>query len=136
MEKHVANAQIVAEFLKENEAVEWVNYPGLSSHPDYHLAKSLIPKGPGAMLSFGLKGGRDAGRKFIESVRLASHLANVGDAKTLVIHPASTTHQQMNAEALIAAGIGEGMVRLSVGIEDPDDITDDLKQALRASQKD
>ena len=87
------------------------------------------------MLSFGLKGGRDAGRKFIESVRLASHLANVGDAKTLVIHPASTTHQQMDREALTAAGIGEGMVRFSVGIEDPDDITDDLRQALRASQK-
>ena len=87
------------------------------------------------MLSFGLKGGRDAGRKFIESVRLASHLANVGDAKTLVIHPASTTHQQMDGEALTAAGIGEGMVRFSVGIEDPDDITDDLRQALRASQK-
>ena len=135
MEKHVANAQRVAEFLEGNEAVEWVNYPGLSSHPDYDLAKRLIPKGPGAMLSFGLQGGRDAGRKFIESVRLASHLANVGDAKTLVIHPASTTHQQMDAKALAAAGISEGMVRFSVGIEDPDDITDDLRQALRASQK-
>ena len=135
MQQHVINAQTVAEFLENSEAVEWVNYPGLSSHTDYGLAKELMPKGPGAMLSFGLRGGREAGRKFIESVRLASHLANVGDAKTLVIHPASTTHQQMNAEALSAAGIGEGMVRLSVGIEDPDDITEDLKQALRASQK-
>ncbi len=115
--------------------MEWVNYPGLISHADHDLANQLMPKGPGAMLSFGLRGGREAGRKFIESVRLASHLANVGDAKTLVIHPASTTHQQMNAEALSAAGIGEGMVRLSVGIEDPDDITGDLKQALRATEK-
>jgi O-acetylhomoserine (thiol)-lyase len=135
MQKHVANAQAAAEFLEAEEAVEWVNYPGLQSHPDHALARKLIPKGPGAMLSFGLKGGRAAGRKFIESVKLASHLANVGDAKTLVIHPASTTHQQMNAGALAAAGIGEGMIRLSVGIEDPDDIIADLKQAIRASQK-
>ncbi|MBT6096345.1 MAG: O-acetylhomoserine aminocarboxypropyltransferase [Rhodospirillaceae bacterium] len=135
MQKHVSNAQTVAEFLEGQEAVEWVNYPGLAAHPDHDLAKHLIPKGPGAMLSFGLKGGRAAGRTFIESVKLASHLANVGDAKTLVIHPASTTHQQMNAEALNAAGIGEGMIRLSVGIEDVDDIVGDLKQAIRASQK-
>jgi O-acetylhomoserine (thiol)-lyase len=135
MEKHVANAQKVAEFLQGEEAVEWVNYPGLKSHPDHDLAKRLIPKGPGAMLSFGLKGGRAAGRKFIETVKLASHLANVGDAKTLVIHPASTTHQQMSADALAAAGIGEGMVRLSVGIEDAGDIIDDLRRAIRASQK-
>jgi len=135
MQKHVANAQAVSEFLEGEEAVEWVNYPGLSSHPDHELAGKLIPKGPGAMLSFGVKGGRTAGRKFIESVKLASHLANVGDAKTLVIHPASTTHQQMNADALAAAGIGEGMIRLSVGIEDADDIIADLKQAIRASQK-
>ncbi|MDD9878690.1 MAG: O-acetylhomoserine aminocarboxypropyltransferase [Magnetovibrio sp.] len=135
MQKHVANAQAVAEFLDGADAVEWVNYPGLATHPDNALAKRLIPKGPGAMLSFGLKGGRAAGRRFIESVNLASHLANVGDAKTLVIHPASTTHQQMSADALEAAGIGEGMVRLSVGIEDAGDIIGDLKQALRASQK-
>ena len=135
MQKHVANAQAVAAFLEDEEAVEWVNYPGLASHPDHDLAARLIPKGPGAMLSFGLKGGRPAGRTFIETVKLASHLANVGDAKTLVIHPASTTHQQMSAEALQAAGIGEGMVRLSVGIEDAEDIVADLKQAIRASQK-
>ena len=135
MQKHVSNAEVVANFLDSDKAVEWVNYPGLKSHPDYDLAQRLLPKGSGAMLSFGLKGGRAAGRKFIESVKLASHLANVGDAKTLVIHPASTTHQQMNPEALAAAGVGEGMVRLSVGIEDPKDITGDLKQALRASQK-
>ncbi len=135
MEKHVANAQRVAEFLEGNDAVEWVNYPGLPSHPDHELAKRLLPKGSGAILSFGLKGGRAAGKTFIESVRLASHLANIGDAKTLVIHPASTTHQQMTADALEAAGIGEGMVRLSVGLEDCADIIDDLKQAIRASQK-
>ena len=135
MQKHIANAATVSEFLEGSEAVEWVNYPGLASHPDHDLARRLIPKGPGAMLSFGLKGGRAAGRAFIESVGLASHLANVGDAKTLVIHPASTTHQQMSAEALATAGIGEGMVRLSVGIEDADDIIADLKQAIRASQK-
>ena len=135
MQKHISNAQAIAEFLEDQEVVEWVNYPGLTSHPDHDLAKSLIPKGPGAMLSFGLKGGRAAGRKFIETVKLASHLANVGDAKTLVIHPASTTHQQMNAQALKSAGIGEGMIRLSVGIEDIDDIIGDLKQATRASQK-
>ena len=135
MQKHISNAQAIAEFLEDQEVVEWVNYPGLKSHPDHDLAKSLIPKGPGAMLSFGLKGGRAAGRKFIETVKLASHLANVGDAKTLVIHPASTTHQQMNAQALKAAGIGEGMIRLSVGIEDVDDIIGDLKQAIGASQK-
>ena len=135
MQKHVSNAQAVAEFLELSEAVEWVNYPGLKSHPDYDLAKNLLPKGAGAILSFGLKGGRTAGRKFIETVELASHLANVGDAKTLVIHPASTTHQQMNAAALEAAGIGEGMIRLSVGLEDISDITADLKRALKASAK-
>ena len=135
MDKHVANAARVAEFLENADEVEWVNYPGLASHRDHEIARRLIPKGPGSMLSFGIRGGREAGRKFIESVKLASHLANVGDAKTLVIHPASTTHQQMSAEALDAAGIGEAMVRLSVGIENPDDIIADLKQALRVSQK-
>ena len=135
MQKHVANAQEVAEFLESSEEVEWVNYPGLKSHPDYNLANKLLPKGAGAILSFGLNAGRAAGRKFIETVQLASHLANVGDAKTLVIHPASTTHQQMNAKALEAAGIGEGMIRLSVGLEDINDITADLKRALKASAK-
>ena len=122
-------------FLDAQEEVEWVNYPNLKSHPDHELAKRLLPKGAGSILSFGIKGGRSAGRKFIESVVLASHLANVGDAKTLVIHPASTTHQQMSADDLAVAAIGEGMIRLSVGIEDVQDIIDDLKQALRASQK-
>jgi len=135
MQKHVANAEAVAEFLEEREEVEWVNYPSLKSHPDHELAKDLLPKGAGSILSFGIQGGRDAGRKFIESVNLASHLANIGDAKTLVIHPGSTTHQQMSAADLKSAGIGEGMIRLSVGIEDADDIIADLKQALRVSQK-
>ena len=135
MQKHVANAQTVAEFLENAEEVEWVNYPGLKSHRDYDLAKQLLPKGAGTILSFGLKGGRLAGRKFIETVQLASHLANVGDAKTLVIHPASTTHQQMNTEALVAAGIGEGMIRLSIGLEDNRDIITDLNRALRAASK-
>ena len=135
MQKHVINAQAVAEFLDQADEVEWVNYPGLKSHQDFNLAKKLLPKGAGAILSFGLQGGRAAGRKFIETVQLASHLANVGDAKTLVIHPASTTHQQMNAEALEAAGIDEGMIRLSVGLEDSEDIITDLKRALRSAVK-
>ncbi len=135
MQKHVSNTQIIAEFLENSEEVEWVNYPGLKSHMDYKLAKKILPKGCGAILSFGLKGGRGAGRKFIESVKLASHLANIGDAKSLVIHPASTTHQQMTAEALATAGISEGMVRLSVGLEGSNDLIAELKQALRASQK-
>jgi len=134
MPQHVANAQAVAEFLEGHEAVEWVLYPGLESHPDYELAQRLLPKGSGAIFSFGIRGGREAGRKFIERLQVFSHLANVGDAKSLVIHPASTTHQQMSAEALELAGVGEDLVRLSVGLEDKDDLIDDLKQALRASQ--
>jgi O-acetylhomoserine (thiol)-lyase len=135
MARHVANAQQAAEFLKANPAVTWVNYPGLPDHPDHALAQRLFPNGFGGIVSFGIKGGRVAGRKFIEALRLASHLANVGDAKTLVIHPASTTHQQLDAEALKAAGLSEDLVRLSIGIEDPADILDDLAQALKASQK-
>lgn len=111
-------------------------HPDLPSHRDHALAKRLLPKGAGSIISFGVKGGRAAGAKFIEGCSLASHLANVGDAKTLVIHPASTTHQQMTAAQLATAGVGEDMVRLSVGLEDPADIVDDLKRALRASQKD
>jgi len=107
----------------------------VSSHPDHELAKELLPKGAGAILSFGIIGGREAGRRFIENVQLASHVANVGDAKTLVIHPASTTHQQLSAEDLAAAGVGEDLIRLSVGLEDPEDIIADLARALRASQK-
>ena len=135
VQRHVENAVKVAAFLDGSEEVEWVNHPSVASHPDHELAKELLPKGAGAILSFGIKGGCEAGRKFIESVKLASHLANVGDAKTLVIHPGSTTHQQMSAEALEAAGISENLVRVSVGIEDVSDIIADLKAGLRASQR-
>ncbi len=133
--RHVENTAKVVDFLERHAAVDWVAYPGLAGHPDHALARKLFPKGCGSMVAFGIKGGRAAGARFINAVRLASHLANVGDAKTLVIHPASTTHQQMNAAALAAAGVGEDMVRLSVGLEDAADIIDDLGQALRVSQK-
>lgn len=135
MARHVSNAEAVVAALVENDAVEWVRHPSNPDHPDHELAKRILPKGAGAILSFGIRGGRDAGRKFIESVELASHLANVGDARTLVLHPASTTHQQMSADDLDAAGIGEELIRVSVGIEDPDDIIEDLTKALRISQK-
>jgi O-acetylhomoserine (thiol)-lyase len=132
--RHVANARRLAEFLSQNAAVAWVSYPELPSHPDHERAKKLLPKGCGSIFSFGIRGGREAGRRFIESLQLFSHLANVGDAKSLVIHPASTTHQQMDDAALAAAGIGEELVRLSVGLEDPEDLIEDLSRALRASQ--
>jgi O-acetylhomoserine (thiol)-lyase len=135
MERHMQNTGAVLDFLKASKAVEWVLHPSLDNHPDHQLASRLLPNGAGSIVSFGIKGGRVAGRRFIESLRLISHLANVGDAKTLVIHPASTTHQQMDAHQLAAAGIGEELVRLSVGIEGVQDIIDDLNQALRASQK-
>lgn len=135
MARHVANARAVVDFLARNEAVAWVSHPDRSDHPDHALAQKLLPKGAGSVVSFGIRGGRAAGRRFIDALKLASHLANVGDAKTLVIHPASTTHQQMDAAQLAAAGIGEDMVRLSVGIEDPADILADLGQALKISQK-
>ena len=135
MERHVANARRIAEFLEGHAAVESVGYPELASHPDHALAQDLLPRGAGAVFGFDIKGGRPAGRKFIESLDLFSHLANVGDAKSLVIHPASTTHHRMDAAALAAAGIGEGLVRLSVGLEDPADLIDDLNRALRRSQR-
>ena len=133
MRGHVENTAKVIEALATNPAVAWVTHPTRLDHPDHDLAKRLLPKGAGSIVSFGVKGGREAGRRFIEALRLASHLANVGDAKTLVIHPASTTHQQMDAAQLAAAGIGEDMVRLSVGLEDADDIIADLAQALKAA---
>ncbi|MDW8468907.1 MAG: O-acetylhomoserine aminocarboxypropyltransferase [Burkholderiales bacterium] len=135
MEKHVANARAVAEWLEKHPAVGWVSYPGLPSSPYYERAKKYLPKGPGSIFAFGVKGGREAGRRFIEAVKLHSHLANVGDAKSLVIHPASTTHQQMSDEEQIAAGIGPDMIRISVGLENLEDILWDLDQALEASQK-
>ena len=133
--RHVENTARVAAFLDGHEAVAWVLHPSLPSHEDHAPAQRLLPKGAGSIISFGLKGGRAAGSAFIEACQLASHLANVGDAKTLVLHPASTTHQQMTAEQLAAAGVGEDMVRASIGLEDPDDIIDDLRQALRAAGK-
>jgi len=135
MDRHVGNAHRVAEFLAGHGAVEKVVHPDLASHPDHALAKELLPRGAGAVLSFEIKGGRSAGRVFIENLSLFSHLANVGDAKSLVIHPASTTHHRMDAEALRAAGIGEGLVRLSVGLEDADDLIDDLGRALNRAQR-
>ncbi len=135
MQKHTANARAVCDMLVDHDAVEWVKYPTAPDHPDRELAQRLYPRGTGAMMSFGIKGGREAGKKFIEAVTLASHLANVGDAKTLVLHPASTTHQQMSADDLAAAGISEDLIRVSVGIEDERDIVDDFQAALKASQR-
>jgi len=135
MDRHVANTAAVLAALTENPDVGWVTHPSLESHADHELAKRLLPRGAGSIVVFGVKGGRAAGRKFIESLKLVSHLANVGDAKTLVIHPASTTHRQMDAAQLAAAGIGEDMVRLSVGLEAAADIVADLGQALRAARK-
>ena len=135
MDRHVSNARAVVEFLDQAPEVSWVSYPELASHPDHELAATMLPKGAGAIFSFGVKGGREAGRKFIEAVQVFSHLANVGDAKSLVIHPGSTTHQQLSSEALASAGIGEELVRLSVGLESVEDLLGDLRRALRASQK-
>jgi O-acetylhomoserine (thiol)-lyase len=132
---HAANAIEVAEFLESHPAVGWVSYPGLPGHPDHVRAKKYFPLGPGAILGFGIKGGLEAGKKFINSVKLASHLANVLDAKTLVIHPASTTHQQLTPREQIEAGATPDFIRVSVGIEDVNDIIADLDQALRASQE-
>jgi O-acetylhomoserine (thiol)-lyase len=135
MDKHVANTRKVVEFLMANKAVESVSYPELESHPDHALAKTLLPKGCGAVFSFSIKGDRAAGRRFVEALRIFSHLANVGDAKSLVIHPASTTHFRVPSEQLAASGITEGTMRLSIGLENVDDLIDDLARGLKASQK-
>jgi O-acetylhomoserine (thiol)-lyase len=134
MQRHVANAAVVARFLADHPAVEWIRYPIFDDNPWTPLAQKYLPEGPGAVFTFGIHGGYDAGVKFIAGVELASHLANVGDAKTLVIHPASTTHQQVPHPDREAMGIGDDMIRISVGIEAVEDIVDDLDQALRASQ--
>jgi len=134
MPRHCSNALAVAKFLEGHPCVSWVNYPGLESHPDHDRAKKYLPGGQGAILGFGIKGGRPAGAKFIDGVRLCSHLANIGDAKTLVIHPATTTHQQLSDEEQVAAGVSPDFIRVSVGIEDVEDIIADLDQALRVSQ--
>ena len=135
MERHVENTRKIVAFLKAAPAVSWVSYPELPEHPDHALAAKYLPRGSGSIFAFGINGGREAGRRFIEAVRVFSHLANVGDAKSLVIHPASTTHQQMDLAALEAAGVGEDMVRLSIGLEDAEDLIDDLGRALHASQR-
>ena len=135
MQRHVENAVTIAKFLAKQEAVSGVTHPCLPDHPDHALAGQLLPRGSGAVFSFDVRGGRAAGRKLIEALSVFSHLANVGDAKSLVIHPASTTHARMDASALAAAGISDGLVRLSIGLEDPVDLIEDLTKALYRSQK-
>lgn len=135
MPRHSENALKLAQWLEKQPQVNWVNYPGLESHPDHKLAKKYLPKGQGAILGFGIKGEKQAGVKFINSVKLASHLANIGDSKTLVIHPASTTHQQLTDQEQLAAGVTPDYIRVSVGTEHIDDIIADFKQAIEASQR-
>jgi O-acetylhomoserine (thiol)-lyase len=135
MDRHCSNAQAVAEYLEDHASVKWVLYPGLKSHPDYELAKKYLPRGVGAILGFGIEGGVEAGRKFIDNLKLFSHLANVGDAKSLAIHPASTTHSQLTVDEMASAGVSPDFVRLSVGLEDIEDILWDLDQALYAAAK-
>jgi O-acetylhomoserine (thiol)-lyase len=134
MHRHVWNSQQVAEFLEKHELVEWVKYPSLPSSPYYAIAQKYMPRGAGAVFSFGIRGGYEAGKRFIDNLKIFSHLANVGDVRSLVIHPASTTHQQLSAQQQRAAGVDPEMVRISVGLEDVEDIQWDLDQALRASQ--
>jgi O-acetylhomoserine (thiol)-lyase len=135
MDRHVANARRIVEFLASHAAVESIAFPELESHPDYELAKTLLPKGCGSVFSFNIKGDRAAGQRFVESLKVFSHLANVGDAKSLVIHPASTTHFRVPAEQLAASGISEGTIRLSVGLENVDDLIEDLGRGLKMAQK-
>ncbi len=135
MDRHVQNAQRAAEFLRDHAKVSWVTYPGLDTHPDQAAAQKYLPKGPGAILGFGVKGGKEAGAKFINNLKLLSHLANVGDAKSLAIHPASTTHSQLDEEAQRKAGVTPDFVRLSIGLEDIEDILWDLDQALQEGRK-
>lgn len=135
LREHTNNALAVAKFLEASPYVSWVSYPGLESHPDYEVGQKYFKKGHGALIGFGVKGGKEAGKKFINSLKLLSHLANIGDAKSLVIHPASTTHQQLNAEDLIKAGVSEDFIRLSVGIEDVRDIIEDIDQALKIANE-
>jgi O-acetylhomoserine (thiol)-lyase len=134
LQRHSENALVVAKWLEKHPAVQWVNYPGLPTHSHYANAKKYLPNGQGAIVGFGIKGGTPAAVKFINNVKLASHLANIGDAKTLVIHPASTTHSQLTEAELAQTGVTPDFVRLSIGIEDIQDIIDDLDQALKASQ--
>ncbi len=135
MERHMANTRKVVEFLAAHPFVARVGHPMLESHPDHALALRLLPKGAGSVFSFDMKGNREQGKKFIEALKVFSHLANVGDCRSLVIHPASTTHFRMSDDALAAGGISQGTIRLSIGLEDPDDLIDDLKRALKAAEK-
>ena len=130
MDKHSSNALKIAEFLKSHNKVEWVNYPGLKSNDYYELSQKYLPNGQSGLIGFGVKGGFEAGKKFIENVSLLVHLANIGDARTLVIHPASTTHQQLSKEERESAGVTDDFIRMSVGIENPDDIIEDIDLAL------
>ena len=132
MERHCSNAQKVAEFLEKDSRIEWVNYPGLKSNKYYNLAKKYLPKGTSGVISFGVKGGREAACRFMENLKLASIVIHVADLRTCVLHPASTTHRQMSDEQLAAAGITPDLIRFSVGIEHPDDIIADIDQALSA----
>ena len=133
--KHSQNALKIAEFLNSNPLVNWVNYPGLKTSPEKKKADKYLKKGAGAIIGFGIKGGVEAGKKFINSLKLISHLANIGDAKTLAIHPATTTHQQLSEEERLSTGVTPDFIRLSVGLENMDDIMEDLQQALEKSQK-
>jgi O-acetylhomoserine (thiol)-lyase len=135
MDHHVANAQAVAEWLEADPRVEYVNYAGLPTHTHHQRAKDLLHLGPGSVFAFGVTGGRPGGEAFIENLQLASHLANVGDARTLVIHPASTTHAQLSEQQLVAGGVRPDLVRISVGLEDLEDILWDLDQGLAAAAK-
>jgi O-acetylhomoserine (thiol)-lyase len=135
MDAHVANARGLAAWLAADERVAWVRYAGLEDHPHHARARHYLPLGPGAVFSFGVRGGRAAGEAFVETVELASHLANVGDTRTLVIHPASTTHRQLTADQLAAAGVDADLIRVSVGLEDLDDILWDVDRALSAAAK-
>jgi O-acetylhomoserine (thiol)-lyase len=135
MERHMSNTQKIVAFLASQAFVSRVGHPLLESHPSYALAQKLLPRGAGSVFSFDLKGSREQGKKFVESLKVFSHLANVGDCRSLVIHPASTTHFRMSDEALAAGGITQGTIRLSIGLEDPDDLIDDLKRALKTAEK-
>jgi O-acetylhomoserine (thiol)-lyase len=135
MDKHLSNTKKMLEYLSKHEGVKWVTHPDLPDHPDHKIVKKILPKGAGSIIAFGVKGGRVAGEAFINAVKLASNLANVGDSKTLVIHPASTTHAQMDAETMKLAGLTEDMIRLSVGIEDIEDIIGDFENGFRAARK-
>ena len=135
MEAHSRNALAVAEWLKQQPSISWVKYPGLKDSPYHALAQKYMPKGQGSIVTFGIKGGTEAGRKLIDQVKIFSHLANLGDAKSLIIHPSSTTHQQLNDEQQMAAGVSKDLVRISVGIEDVEDLIWDLEQAIAASQR-